>query len=72
MRLDKFTVKAQEAVANCQSLADEYRQQEIKPEHLLLALIDQEGGIKISWNLNEAKFIQLCRLFFQKIIFPKL
>jgi len=45
MRLDKFTIKAQESIAQSQALADEYKNQEIQPEHLLLALIDQEDGI---------------------------
>ncbi|MFH1454239.1 MAG: ATP-dependent chaperone ClpB [Armatimonadota bacterium] len=45
MRLDKFTVKAQESIAEAQHLADEYKNQEIQPEHLFLALIDQEGGV---------------------------
>lgn len=45
MRLDKFTIKAQEAVANSQMIADEHGHQEITPEHLLLALLNQEDGV---------------------------
>ena len=45
MRLDKLTIKAQDAVQDAQHIADEYRQQQIEPEHLLLALLQQEGGI---------------------------
>lgn len=45
MRIDKFTIKAQEAVAESQSIADKRGHQEITPEHLLLALLDQDDGI---------------------------
>ncbi|HEV8439189.1 MAG TPA: ATP-dependent chaperone ClpB [Methylomirabilota bacterium] len=45
MRLDKLTVKAQEAVQAAQSLADQHNHQAIEPEHLLLALLQQQEGI---------------------------
>ncbi len=45
MRFDKFTQKAQEAVAEAQSVADRYGQQEIDSEHLLVALLEQPDGI---------------------------
>ncbi len=45
MRLDKFTQKAQEAVLEAQHLAGEYNHPEIWPEHMLLALLQQEGGV---------------------------
>jgi ATP-dependent Clp protease ATP-binding subunit ClpB len=45
MRLDKLTVKAQEAVQAAQSLADQNNHQAIEPEHLLLALLQQQEGI---------------------------
>ncbi len=45
MQFDKFTVKAQEAIGQAQQLALQYSQQEIKSEHLLLALIHQKEGI---------------------------
>ena len=45
MRLDKFTIKAQEAVMEAQNLADEHGHQEIGAEHLLLALLKQEEGV---------------------------
>src|SRR4026207_1875391 len=44
MRLDKLTVKAQEAVQAAQSLADQGNHQALEPEHLLLALIQQQEG----------------------------
>jgi len=45
MQFDKFTVKAQEAIGQAQQLALQYSQQEIKSEHLLMALIHQKEGI---------------------------
>ncbi len=45
MRLDKFTQKAQEAVLEAQSLAEQYRHPAVDPEHLLTALLAQEGGV---------------------------
>jgi len=45
MRLDKLTVKAQEAVQAAQSLADQHSHQAIEPEHLLLALLQQQEGV---------------------------
>jgi ATP-dependent Clp protease ATP-binding subunit ClpB len=45
MRLDKFTVKAQEALQAGQSIADQLNHQAIEPEHLLLALIQQREGV---------------------------
>ncbi len=45
MRMDKLTLKAQDAINTAQNIATDMNQYEIQPEHLLLALIDQEGGI---------------------------
>jgi ATP-dependent Clp protease ATP-binding subunit ClpB len=47
MRLDRFTLKAQEAVQAAQNLALEKNHQEITPEHLLEALLEQHEGIVI-------------------------
>ena len=47
MRLDKLTVKAQEALQEAKNLADKYNQQQIDVEHLLLALVEQPEGIVI-------------------------
>ena len=41
----KLTEKAQEALMAAQSLAGEHDHAEMTPEHLLLTLIDQQGGI---------------------------
>jgi ATP-dependent Clp protease ATP-binding subunit ClpB len=45
MRMDKFTVKAQEALQAAQSLADQHNHQAIEPEHLLRALLEQREGV---------------------------
>jgi ATP-dependent Clp protease ATP-binding subunit ClpB len=45
MRLDKMTIKAQEALRAAQDLAEQRNHQELTPEHLLLALLAQEQGI---------------------------
>ena len=45
MRLDKFTLKGQEAMQAAQSRAESLGSPLLEPEHLLEALIVQEGGI---------------------------
>jgi ATP-dependent Clp protease ATP-binding subunit ClpB len=45
MNIQKYTEKAQEAIAAAQQLADREGHPEITPEHLLLSLVDQQGGI---------------------------
>ncbi|MEO6173051.1 MAG: ATP-dependent chaperone ClpB [Arenimonas sp.] len=44
MRMDKLTSKFQEALADAQSLAVGRDHNLIEPSHLLLALLDQQGG----------------------------
>jgi ATP-dependent Clp protease ATP-binding subunit ClpB len=45
MRLDQFTVKAQEALTTAQTVAEKSDHPEVTAEHLLKALLDQEGGV---------------------------
>ncbi|MBK5231108.1 MAG: type VI secretion system ATPase TssH, partial [Thermoleophilia bacterium] len=45
MRPDRFTIKSQEAIENAQRLAEGRRNPQVTPSHLLVALLDQEGGI---------------------------
>ena len=45
MRMDKFTIKSQEALQKADQLARGMSQQELSPEHLLFALVEQDGGI---------------------------
>ena len=45
MDINRFTEKAQEAVRGAQTLATRFGNQQIEVEHLLYALLDQEGGL---------------------------
>src|ERR1700716_2811169 len=45
MQPDRFTIKSQEAVQAAQQLADERRNPQTTPEHLLAVLLEQEGGV---------------------------
>lgn len=45
MDLNKFTEKASETVQEAIKLAQKNGQQQVEPEHLLLALLNQEGGL---------------------------
>lgn len=47
MRLDRFTIKAQEALHNAQTIAREAQNPELSIEHLVLALIQQTDGIVV-------------------------
>ena len=47
MSPEKFTIKLQEAFNAAQSNATRFGHQELKPGHLLLALLEQEGGIAL-------------------------
>ncbi len=53
MDFNRFTEKMQEAVRSAQSLAVRYGNQQVDVEHLLLALLEQEGGLAPS-ILNKA------------------
>jgi ATP-dependent Clp protease ATP-binding subunit ClpB len=61
IKFDKFTIKAQESIGEAQQMANSYNHQEIKEEHLLLALINQKEGVvpsilqKLEVNLEEIK-----------------
>ena len=48
MNLSKLTEKAQEAVVAAQQKAEERGNTQIEPEHLLAALLEQEGGVVAS------------------------
>ena len=61
MRMDKLTSKFQLALADAQSLAVGQDHQFIEPVHLMLALLDQEGGSarpllsKVGVNINRLR-----------------
>ncbi|MFT5741252.1 MAG: ATP-dependent Clp protease ATP-binding subunit ClpB, partial [Gammaproteobacteria bacterium] len=44
MRMDRLTSKFQQALADAQSLAIGRDHQFVEPVHLMLALLDQQGG----------------------------
>ena len=44
MQADRFTVKSQEAVSAAQQLAARFRNTELVPAHVLVALLEQEDG----------------------------
>jgi len=45
MRFDKFTLKAQEIIQASQQLAEKFGHQQIEPEHLVRAILDQKEGV---------------------------
>ncbi len=61
MRMDKLTTKFQQALADAQSLAIGRDHQFIEPAHVMLALLDQQGGsvrplfVKAGTDLNKLR-----------------
>ncbi len=59
MRFDKFTLKSQEMIQNAQHLTERFGNQQIEPEHLARALLEQKEGVippllgKIGANQNQ-------------------
>ena len=47
MQLDKFTLKSQEAIQSAQQLAQTNGNQELQPEHLLKAILEQPDGVVV-------------------------
>jgi ATP-dependent Clp protease ATP-binding subunit ClpB len=45
MRMDRFTLKVQEALQAAQALAREHNHQALEPLHMLAALLDQKDGV---------------------------
>ncbi len=45
MRFDKFTIKSQELIQNAQATASNLNNQQIEPEHILLAMLHEKEGI---------------------------
>jgi ATP-dependent Clp protease ATP-binding subunit ClpB len=45
MRFDRFTIKSQELIQSAQSLAATHGNQQIEPEHLLVAMIEEKDGV---------------------------
>ncbi len=61
MKMDKFTLRAQEAINNSLALVAGYKHQALLPEHLLFSLIDEPQGIawdslsRLGLNVNDIK-----------------
>ncbi len=45
MNLNRYTEKSQEAVLAAQQLAEDHSHSQIVPEHLLVSLLEQKGGV---------------------------
>src|SRR5215510_8918718 len=45
MRLDKFTLKAQEAIESAVASAEKQNHQQVEPEHVLVSMIEQPEGV---------------------------
>ncbi|MCC6652283.1 MAG: ATP-dependent chaperone ClpB [Candidatus Eisenbacteria bacterium] len=48
MNIDRFTVKSREALERAQRIARDRAHQELQPEHLLAALLQEEGGTTLA------------------------
>ena len=61
MALNRFTEKAQEAALAAQEMAIAKQQSQMEPEHLLVALLAQEGGVvpQVFLKLNQNPTILL-------------
>ncbi len=70
MRLDKFTVKLQEAIQEAVSFASDSGHQQVEPEHLFYALLKQSDGIVTSaldkLNVSAFSMLKLVEEYFQK------
>src|SRR5947209_9035786 len=47
MQADRFTIKSQEALQAAQRLAEERRNPQTTPEHLLAVLLEQDAGVVV-------------------------
>ncbi|MBA3248373.1 MAG: type VI secretion system ATPase TssH, partial [Pyrinomonadaceae bacterium] len=45
MRLDRFTLRGQEAIQTAVEVAERNQHQQVEPEHLLLAMLEQPEGV---------------------------
>ena len=59
LSLNQFTNKAQEAILAAQKFAEEKQHGKLDPEHLLLTLLSQEGGIVRSILVHAGSDLEL-------------
>src|SRR5687767_7744642 len=45
MRFDRFTIRGQEAVQEAIGIAEKNQNQQVEPEHILTAMLDQKEGV---------------------------
>ena len=45
MKYERFTVKAREAISDAQNLAGKLGNPEIRPQHILMTLLEQDNGV---------------------------
>ncbi len=45
MRFDRYTIRGQEAIQNSIGVAEKNENQQVEPEHLLIAMLEQEQGV---------------------------
>src|SRR6185312_4118236 len=45
MRLDRFTLRAQEAIQTAIEMAEKNQNQQVEPEHLLAVMLEQKEGV---------------------------
>ena len=45
MRFDRFTIRGQEAVQEAITLAEKGQNQQVEPEHVLAAMLEQKEGV---------------------------
>src|SRR5579884_191707 len=48
MNVNRYTERTQEALVQAQGLAQRHRNSDVQQAHVLLALLDQEGGVASS------------------------
>jgi len=73
MTLDKFTLKAQDAIAVSQQIASDYGNQQIEPEHILIGLIKDSEGITATILKKAGLNLQVVEASFEHELkkFPK-
>ena len=76
MKIEQFTEKARQAVSEANELAKQYNNSQIEVEHLLAALLSQEGGVvqqvipkvggdSATWHWHNAwsmRILKICRV----------
>lgn len=71
MRFDKLTVKSQEALQIANDIADKNKNQQIEPEHILLALLTQDDSIPSAilekLGANQESIIELLKAAVDKL-----